>query len=180
MVDLILIQHSPLGWALDLLVMAGAGVLLVAFSRAAPAYSKPAWALSAVAALSVMTFVFDDVVPDFSHVRSIHAAAEELHQQRGHPPVMYFARHANSATLHLAPSKFAHFGTDQMADVGQYLQDHSEVILVTTPDGADQIRHEFGTDIDLAAAGGRGRLYVATSHHLPTIRVGAKEGSRLR
>ncbi len=179
-VDLAFIQAGGFGWVLDVFVLVGASVLLVTFSRVSPSGSAATWAFSAAVSLAAMMFVFVDIAPEFSRVRSIHAKAAEQQRQRGQPPVVYFAHRTHSAAFHLGPSRFVRFSPDQLADVGRFLKGHPEVILVTTQDAADSIRSQFGSSVELNAADASGRLYVAHARPLPIVRVGGKDSPRTR
>jgi hypothetical protein len=179
-VDLALLGQGNVAAALDVFILIGASVLAVALLRNSLSDSKAAWGFATAVAFAVTVFVFNEVVPGIARVRSTQAKAAQLQQHYGQSPVMYFARPAHCAALCSEPSSIVSFGPHQMEKVGQFLQQHPEVILVTTPAAADKIRKSLGTAVELTAADARGRLYLAQSRQLPTVRVGAKAGPLVR
>jgi len=176
-VDLVLSQYGPLGWAADAAVLVGSSVLLVLFLKSPSARPGKAWAVAAAISLAVMVFVFDEIVPEFSRLRSTHAEAQALYQERGRPPVVYFARVAHTAEFHIDPDQLQRFSSSQLKDFEQFLREHPEVIVVTTPESAKTIEDRLGSFVELKSADDRGRLYVAHVRPSPRIRVTDRSGS---
>jgi hypothetical protein len=130
------------------------------------------WGLSITVSFLVTAFVFFDFVPHLSQARSIHALAGDLQQNRGHLPVIYFNRQAYSASFHLDDENTHYFHADQLVEVGIFLQQNPEAILVTEPGGAETIEDAFGSLVELQSAGPRGQIHLSHARKLPTSRVG--------
>lgn len=161
LVDLFLLEDGLFDWRTDVLVLVSASLLFVLYWRVSPRPTRAAWAFSAALASAVMLFVCYDFVPELSRVRSLHAEVAELHAETSHAPVVYFDRQSYAATFHVQSSSVQRFDSDELAEVGEFLQRHPEVILVTRPDGAEEIRQRFGTLVELLPHGTRGQLFVS-------------------
>lgn len=164
--DLCLRNEALFGLTFDLAALLVCGGALLAVRRQRWERAVPAWACTALCAFGSVALTFSNFVPEVSQVRSIHAAANELHQTHPQAPVVYFGFKSHSAGLHLHPDEFIEFSADDDAALGHFVQSHPQAVLVASPHSQERVRELIKDSSSKLSETGRGYVQLL-SHEMP-------------
>ncbi|MCH5375173.1 MAG: glycosyltransferase [Planctomycetes bacterium] len=179
-VDLVIFKAAACGPLLDVVVVLAAGLMLIVVWRTRLMQATRAWAYAGTIALMVMMMAFNGFVPEFSRRRSIHVAAAHLHLQHHQAPVVYIGQSSHSASFHLQPGELVTLDADQFGQVQELLAKRPEAVVVASAAVADKLKGDLRSSIQIAPAGGRGRIYLTSRRPSPRVHVSGKGQPVLR
>jgi 4-amino-4-deoxy-L-arabinose transferase-like glycosyltransferase len=179
-VERIVFHQVQLGAVFYALTLIASGTLVFVVWKTATQRVNVAWASSIAFSVCVMGFIYFLFVPALSETRSVHAKAAALQRLHRTTPVIYFNHQAYSATFELDEANVHHFQFNELAEAGEFLQQHPEAILVTIPKSAEKLTREFGSRVELRSADSCGRLFMSRARTLPESRVSASPPAKVR
>jgi dolichol-phosphate mannosyltransferase len=163
--DLLISDHAalPVAFAVGFMILSLVALTLLLLLR-----SRAAWATSPTAATLICTVVglygFAHVLPEFAMWRSnIHNLAS-FHAEVGDDvPIVFLARHSDSACFSLISGEIVEFSEEQLEEFEAFVAQHELAVVVATREIAETVQELQGERLELRRqpSGPRRNLYTA-------------------